>query len=750
MNEKIFAKSIVEKVKPKEGIAEKELAQRFDSKINQAIANAFSEFEASEKSSADFLRLFQLVFEQRNSNKEEYFFSWNIEQAEKLLGALDGYHKDEANPKSEFPLLLSIFSDCPSSGDKETLNDYFANALTKRIRAGEKISPKMEKEIQLWAQNIHIISKESRMDLTIALIRNPGVVNGAILEEIISTNAIYGRAMIRNFEKQFDEVAGDTGRMLGIIDVFESIIKRSGWGDGFESAVDEALGVLGKIKNKNKNYFIAERLELLSQFLRRGHLSGTNELMKKYADNDLTKISPEPQESRFYQKPKEFSNQFSVTKIDNKYGAIYNPRGEVDSFFATDLNQKDGLSKDSLRLEEILEKEAPEIYQSMTEKEKIFLVDNYKALLGVYFREKIEKEFGIELNQLGIREQIQFTNFLSQKSTLEMKETREVIGKMQKEKSREFCLKSFLSLEYDRQNGMRIIEIAKKLPAEKSDIVFVKISKLTDLAQEKDEELSKAIFKDGQEEVPVDMRTELLRKAHNIILKFSTELESGNKVDEQKIQKLLSDLEQSRLDIELVSALLVATKKEGSFQKLENIKGVEILNVSGEELRQNKQLESKLGEMYAMNNSHKSEKDLARLLGDFEKHKEYQPNFHLVYFDPEDKNAPSEKLENLVGFMRSSSFDGVKELEEGERYIGAMNINPLLQKFYFGENFLRETVEKELSAGAKRLIAHVPENGPSHKIVQNLGFRDIAQEGEYRDNDGKVIARRIRVELTKS
>ena len=65
-------------------------------------------------------------------------------------------------------------------------------------------------------------------------------------------------------------------------------------------------------------------------------------------------------------------------------------------------------------------------------------------------------------------------------------------------------------------------------------------------------------------------------------------------------------------------------------------------------------------------------------------HKKHNPRFHLVYFDKENKSDPQKSLDNLVGFTRSSSFDGQKELPEGERYLGAMNIDPILQKFYFG------------------------------------------------------------------
>jgi hypothetical protein len=99
--------------------------------------------------------------------------------------------------------------------------------------------------------------------------------------------------------------------------------------------------------------------------------------------------------------------------------------------------------------------------------------------------------------------------------------------------------------------------------------------------------------------------------------------------------------------------------------------------------------------------------------------------------------------------MRSSNFDGIKKLENGERYLGAMNIDPLLQKFYFGENFLRETIEKEFQLGAKKIMAHMPKDGPSHKIIKTLNIQcQETSAGNYKLEDGREIERLL-VELTK-
>ncbi len=308
---------------------------------------------------------------------------------------------------------------------------------------------------------------------------------------------------------------------------------------------------------------------------------------------------------------------------------------------------------------------------------------------------------------------------------------------------------------------------------ERLNFIFQKYEELISLANRGDQALRRTILKDGQKSVPARLSVvvlEKIKKDFQFFLPFKQEnfflkkvkkffseakLENSKEFSEQELDELIKQIKKKETEIELISALLTATKKAGAEQNVSGIKGVELEVVDGKKLAENEPLAEKLTVMYRANNSHKSEKDLERLLGDFEKHKQYEPKFNLIYFDRENKTNPKKSLENLVGFMRSSGCitkfeeQPLVELPEGERYLGAMNIDPILQKFYFGENFLREIMEKEFSSGTKKLIAHVPENGPSHKIVKLLGFETVAEEGDYRDDAGDIIAKRLRVELAR-
>jgi hypothetical protein len=316
-------------------------------------------------------------------------------------------------------------------------------------------------------------------------------------------------------------------------------------------------------------------------------------------------------------------------------------------------------------------------------------------------------------------------------------------------------LKSFLTCEFNIDNGNKILQIADKLESQDAEKVFARIAELVDFAQKKENELTRELFKENRGQVPANLRSELIGRANNIILKFSERLSENEKPSKkkEKTRQFLADLEQSQMRIDLVASLLIASKKAGKSQRLEDIRGLEIKSVGAEELAQNEKLWQKLKEMYRTNNSHKSNEDLERLLGDFETHRKYKAKFYLVYFDPQGKTDASQKLDNLVGFMRSSFFDGQRELSSKERYLGALNIDPLLQKFYFGENFLEKIITKEFLI-ADKLIAHVPKEGASHKILKNfskkLGFKiEEKSAGYYTNQDRKSTIERIRVELIK-
>lgn len=714
-------------------------------KISEYITGIIDNFSSGAKQKEDFEILMDKVslFREIGSLDDIYEIerSWTQEQIDFLIQNYNSFFIEDDNlSNNNFGFFRALSTSRKEDLNEETVSEKTTRAIIRLIDKNEIIPLSLQESLALMGQNIQMIRAQERFDLISIILENPG----KIYEEY-SRNFQSGIGLMykeSDLMIVYENRKSNLAEILKIIDVLEFLIKNN---VGFEESLNGFWDIVEKIEQDNQNFFLRFRIDLLKNNQRYDR-----DLLDKYSDISDKKVEPmdfRPIQSRFA-KERELP-YYAYNKISKKYGVIYNNRGGIDSFFELlKNNEAEELEQKRISIDEILKKEGFS-KNSIEPQEYEKIVITYKVLIKPSMRNKIENEFGIKIKEFSIREQIQFVNFLSSKKIEEIERIKQFSDSLEGKDQKNNFIKSFLSLELDRNNGDKIIEIAQKLEKMEAQKVFEKIAELGDLAQKKDEELANIIFKDDSKEISSSVRSELMRRAHNIISRFSNELKSGEKADEEKIQKLLADLEQSRIEIDLVASLLIVGKKEGEAQKLEDIKGLEISEISGREVLENPELMGKLREMYRANNSHKSKEDLERLMSDFEKHLEYDAKFYLVYFNKDGKSG-DKKLENLVGFMRSSNFDGMRKLENNERYLGAMNIDPLLQKFYFGENFLRETIKKEFQLGAQKIVAHMPKDGPSHNIIKTLDVKcEEMPAGNYKLEDGREIERLL-VELTKN
>jgi len=142
-------------------------------------------------------------------------------------------------------------------------------------------------------------------------------------------------------------------------------------------------------------------------------------------------------------------------------------------------------------------------------------------------------------------------------------------------------LKSFLSLEFGEDNGDKILQIGKNLKPGPSHLVFAKIAELADLADKENQELAEKFYKDKEQGTDLSgARLELLKKAHQIIIDFSNELAESKEDNQERLNQLLSDLEKSKIEIDLLAAVLKSAKQQGQAVDFEQIKNLD-LTVSG-------------------------------------------------------------------------------------------------------------------------------------------------------------------------
>lgn len=606
-------------------------------------------------------------------------FVWTSESAdakiEEFIKKYDDNPRFADTPAVQIGELPFIFSSKGKTENGEkTARDLFAENIIKRVNEGKQIGRFLGKEIELWAQDIHCLPAELRTGLALTFIRNPGMASPTVLQAIIDSQGIYGSSLIRDLELETKKTTVDPDKILGIIDMLERLGAIQS--PGFEIAAEEATRVLDRMKKNNDNFFVTKRLELLLQLPKQDRMRKRAELFMKYSD--ITRDNaPLALAEKFYHKNNDFSGRCMYSKIDNKYGAIYEPGGSIESFF--DL--REGKTKGNLRLSDILTEEAPEIYEKMDEKQKRSLENNYKALLNVFFREQIENEIGLNLNRLNLREQVQFVNFISNKTISNVERIKYLLDGLGNAENRTACLKSFLAMEFDYNDGERILQIAEKLNAKQANKIFSKISEINNFAISS---LRNLIQENGGEIDINQVRLNLLEKSHQIILNFSGE--------ETNVDKLLKDLEESKAEIALLSSLLKVAKESGVKLTPENTRGMKMETRAIGELKgdEKEEFEKKYGG------------DIQRLVRVNYEEGIFRDNPEAAAKVKRDINERLEHLENfrvrmltfqneLVAFMTIRP----DENEEGAVWAESFMVEADAQKYSLGSAFAREVMTQE-------------------------------------------------------
>jgi len=144
------------------------------------------------------------------------------------------------------------------------------------------------------------------------------------------------------------------------------------------------------------------------------------------------------------------------SRLDSHFGIAYNPDGSVSYFFELEENKSNNKIKpQQLTLDEVLKREGlPRELFSSAGYETMLKI--YNLLIETPMRYKIEDEFNIKLKEFSVREQIQFINFLSTKSSEEIERVKLFTGKYQG-----IGIKTFLAMEHGDDKGKMILDISK-------------------------------------------------------------------------------------------------------------------------------------------------------------------------------------------------------------------------------------------------------------------------------------------------
>ncbi|MDD4610610.1 MAG: hypothetical protein PHU73_01460, partial [Patescibacteria group bacterium] len=196
-----------------------------------------------------------------------------------------------------------------------------------------------------------------------------------------------------------------------------------------------------------------------------------------------------------------------------------------------------------------------------------------KKLFSLPFRAVLNKFFNIELGDYSPAVQFQLLQFLRTRKNKDFAEIEKFFQNAANPEDARNRILSFLSLEIDKNAGEKILAINRNLEPDDAMKCFSKIAEIINYADGQTDELS-----DIAEEQKINIfsiRTEMLKKAREIIIKFADEL-GGEEEKEEKINQLLEDLENSKIKITLLASVLKAAKTE---KQQINLKKLEDFNL---------------------------------------------------------------------------------------------------------------------------------------------------------------------------
>lgn len=293
-------------------------------------------------------------------------------------------------------------------------------------------------------------------------------------------------------------------------------------------------------------------------------------------------------------------------------------------------------------------------------------------------------------------------------------------------------IKSFLSLEFERENGNRIMEIGKKLGDDNARMIFNHLSRLADYVDQNNEELGKLFFEDSQvvsEKTFLCVRRELLRKAHETIISFAESLSTKENIKDDKIGKLLSDLKKNKTEIGLFHSLLKTIKVAGEKIDFEMVKGLDLSEKAiGEDIAESEKQEileiareNYFGDIFK-DNHEAAQRVVDELEGE------------LFGIDGL-KNQRTYALKyqgKIIAFCRFKPIDGKPD----ELYAGSLNVFKDLRGLSIGGYFVRATTGKEAKNYILRATTRV--DNVANESYKKCGWK-IDEEDPFEKNGVKYF-----------
>lgn len=327
------------------------------------------------------------------------------------------------------------------------------------------------------------------------------------------------------------------------------------------------------------------------------------------------------------------------------------------------------------------------------------------------FREKIEGDLGISLNQIPLRSQIHFLRFLAGQDREGFDRLRGVISKHPNISNK--ILGSFLAVAENVKHGKTVLQLAESLDERSADAIFSKYLEIAEETGRVRANLFERFHRQASEEQIEEIVQGLLSKGNGLLGELVKQVqESRGKVVNIAASGILEELGEVRSEVILFAATFKVAGAEYPIS-FEDVKDTKFQSKDSSELTSEEK--EKMVRMFKANRA------------------DYQPQLQettLAEFQ-EALSTPGKRFyllthqDELVSFIR---FEG---LSNGNLYAGSLNVRPEIKGLSLGSAMLQVTLEREGVAHTVEAIAFL--NNPMlHNYIEKFGFVASGVDPNYK------------------
>lgn len=352
-----------------------------------------------------------------------------------------------------------------------------------------------------------------------------------------------------------------------------------------------------------------------------------------------------------------------------------------------------------------------ESYEGLTQNKALnpFGGEDFSNLVKIFhnpeIRAYINHKFGIEVENMYLKEQIHFLRYLSDLSFEKFDKVKNIFKENDKTQN-EYMLRSSLSLSGDTEMGDKILTLGEKLPKSVAQKLFSKYSEIVDSVN-KILEFSKTGFSreiNTNPELISKIENTLYLKGKNILSQVYEDIVSNKEIDFNSVN---AELDRINADTLTTFAIFKQAVKSGEKLPIESIEGSSFQKREATEIAPEKQKE--MLNLYEFNWKHHADKEFVESL----------KRYFESSFIPEE-NKLKNKFYTFEKDNKIRAFIRFEEKEENHLHASALNVDEASKNFGLGEAMMDEALHRE----AKENILHASctKDNPSNMRYFEKGF----------------------------